>query len=872
MDPVTVGIVTNLLAAGLMEGPVASRRRMQAVLRRAEFYAEIDAVETEFHRALRDAIEECDAGRETGELTGVAEKWDAIVERLYGASDGKDGEIDPSERLVFEDEADAVDRIARAIAFVDGYDLDETPQLEWELKRAVTEAYRVAVESFGERIVEADLTERFVAETAIEELAELDRLQERLETLEERFTRPRFYDLYRGDEDRTRASRSIDPRTLDFVARPELEGTRECERLLVLGPGGSGKSRALAELVMTGNRDIEHVIIPRAALQSPQDLQPLRNESFEGDVLLVWDDIHAISPETGNTVFRKAVTELEDILDDDLHVLATARINQVESLPGDVWNTGSPLWSEFETAELETLGEKEIDALFDRVLADEGVAASEEVREAFVERALRTDPSPMYVTSVVETAESERLTMEDIEVLPEDSLAIWQEQYADIKAANDERRFVLWAVKLLYELNVPYYYHSLLQGIYTHVLSRDKLKLGPPIEKLCQHHWLVPATSDEGAITYTIHDVKVESIDESIDGPISALSTFLLEKVGQYLPSGESNIEHVLHGNFVWLLPENPKRQGDLLAKKHYKRALAIDPEYALGHHNYAFHLHANLDKPEKAEYHYKRALAIDPEHPVTPIVYAKLLKDELSEPEKAERQYERALAIDSDDPLANYEYALFLIDEFEDLEKAKTHFEMAIQYWYNAGIIEDALHDLRVLIRVCRAMDDEDAAIEYCERAIDIADDQNDDLLWFKSVHAILSKTDPRRRYTYGLVNVLEADFYTAIELFMPVFKVKNEYPINSENYQMSLAAGVALAASVKLLDDLGTYHIHNEILNSIDPSQLEPPASILFEFIDMGTTEAIELPDGPTDQSTAELPTLEPRAFSYLLERLDN
>lgn len=107
MDPITVGIVTNLLSAGLLEGRAVGRQRLRSVLQRAEFSEEIDAIETEFHRVLRSAIEEGDAGRETGELTGVTEEWDAVVTQLYRTSDVNgamdDGEPDVgevSDRLV----------------------------------------------------------------------------------------------------------------------------------------------------------------------------------------------------------------------------------------------------------------------------------------------------------------------------------------------------------------------------------------------------------------------------------------------------------------------------------------------------------------------------------------------------------------------------------------------------------------------------------------------------------------------------------------------------------------------------------------------------------------------------------------------------
>jgi tetratricopeptide (TPR) repeat protein len=1199
MNPVTVGLVTNLLAAGLTKGTTGSQRIWENTLRKNEFSPEIDAVETEFNRSLQNAIEAVDDESKTVELSGVEENWDEIVVQLYGLDDDTDPEEELegeslSERLVFDNEEDAVEKIARAIADADGCDLNKNPQLERELKRAVSEAYREAVDSFGDRLVEAGLAQEFVVETNIEEIEELDRLQDRIEDLKQRFTQPKFYDLFAGDEEgRKRASKRIELQALEFVSRHELEESGECDRLLLLGPDGWGKSRALAELVATYDQNVQHVIVPRAPLQSPQDLQSLRNESFEGNVLLVWDDIHSISPETGNTIFRKAIDELEDLLDHDLHVLAAASTDQVESLPGNVHKTRSPLWSEFKTIELETLNSEAIEVLFDRVLADEGVAASEEVREAFLQKALTTDPSPLYVISVVKTAESEQLTMDDIEALPEDALAIWQDQYADIKAANDERRFVLWAVKFISESQVWYYYHSLLKGIYTHVLDRNEKEFGPPIEELRQCQWLVPTTDKEELTWYLIHDVKVKAIDEPLEEYLQDFSTFLFEEVDECLPSSEYNVRHSLHENCGYLLseysipqsdqlviehyeqalslypdcatahlgyalhlhnefdapeeakdhyerafvldinsaiahfgyalllhneldapeeakdhfertlsldpdfakahyhyafllhdefetpeeardhieqalalgldgamihynyanflneeftdPENVKyhyeqaltldsdlaeahtNYGILLseefaapekARDHYERALAIDPDLAEAHYHYAFLLHDKFDAPEEAKDHYERAFTLDPNHATAHYGYANILRKEFNAPEEARDHYERALTLDPDlseahtnyatflksefdasekardhyeqalalnpnDDLAHYNYATLLVEEFAASDKAREHYEQvlelnpkfvaahvdyatllrvefnaqkeaqnhyeqalaldpnlaeahynyatlldemfaapntikhhyeraiasapefiiahyryarflievldapeearphletALRYWQDTSISEYALSALYSLIQVCRALDDEDAAIEYCEHAIDlIADTDLDDEspLWFESVRAMLTDTNLRIRYTYGLVNILKNDHELATELCEIVWTERDRHSPESDTYQLALSAGIALAASIQLYDDLDVSHTCDEILNTIDPAQLSTPADTVYDYLDTGTTSTT--PDdlrARTTEADEEMTVnaLEPRAFADLLERLEN
>lgn len=461
--------------------------------------------------------------------------------------------------------------------------------------------------------------------------------------------------------------------------RPELAGYQDAHRLLVLGTGGSGKSRSLAELVTTYSQEVDHVIVPRKPLQAPQDLIPLHQESFSGNVLLVWDDIHTICPERGNTVFRKAVDELTDRLSPDhtLHVLATSRTDQIDTLPGNVYQTDSSLWSTFEIVELEPLSVGAVTTLFDRALIKENMVATEKVRKTFYRKAIQTDPSPLYVTSVVETTQGRRLTMDDIEALPSNALAIWENQYATIKTANDEQRFVLWAIKLLAEFRVPYY-DSLIQGIYAHVLNRDELSFEPPVTELTTHQWFVPTNeTDTSATEYVVHDVKVEAIDESIEQLLPSLSVFFLENLHQYLPAGEANIERILHGNLGNLLRERqPKRHSDLAAK-HYERILTdIEPEDARTHLNYATLLTEN-GQFEAAQEHYEQAIDINPDLAEVHNNYANHLSEN-GQVEKAEHHFDRALTINPKYARAHFNYANHL-RKCGRFEAAKVHYEQTI-------------------------------------------------------------------------------------------------------------------------------------------------------------------------------------------------
>lgn len=88
-----------------------------------------------------------------------------------------------------------------------------------------------------------------------------------------------------------------------------------------------------------------------------------------------------------------------------------------------------------------------------------------------------------------------------------------------------------------------------------------------------------------------------------------------------------------------------------------------------------------------------------------------------------------------------------------------------------------------------------------------------------------------------------------------------------------MALAAGIALAATTQLHDSPDVSQVPDEILNSIDPTQLATPASSLFDRLDTGSTAMTpdDLTSNDTDQELTLAP-LEPRAFAKLLELLDS
>jgi len=158
--------------------------------------------------------------------------------------------------------------------------------------------------------------------------------------------------------------RDTDPEeTARFVDRSELEDLPDTDRLLVVGPAGSGKTRVLEALARNYAEDVSTILSPKGSLPSlGQDEWAFEYDPFDGDVLLVWDDIHRIDENReDNRVFEDAVSALEETVADQghaLHVLAATRSGHISALPGaigtaaDVCDRNRGLWADFEPLEL----------------------------------------------------------------------------------------------------------------------------------------------------------------------------------------------------------------------------------------------------------------------------------------------------------------------------------------------------------------------------------------------------------------------------------------------------------------------------------------------------------------------------------------
>ena len=717
VEGVAFDVGTNLVAAGLLQTGGLTREKLRDAFREAEFSTELDDVETTFAATLEDSIADVESKRDTGELTGVVGRWDPVVRELYGLEEA--AEVDGVDRILFESAEEAIEEIAAAIARAAGFHLANTPELEPDLKAAVAVAYHDAIGSFVERIGDT-VAEQFLVASGVEIHSQLHEIRRAVDDLHERFSRRR-YDLRSGNETgRERVveklSRELSGPTdaeVEYVPRPELEDYEDDESLLLLGPGGSGKTRSLIELVRA-HEDVAHIVHPRDVFQNPRDVDQFVTETFEGDVLLIWDDIHEVNPEDKNVVIRKSIKELRDLLNPEfeLHVLAAGRIEREESIPG---NPGSDdgLWDGVERVKLAGLGPDVLAQVVVKAIEIYDVAVSREVIEAFHEKALRAEPTPLYVVSVLQNA-SNNLTETDIEELPESAIEIWEENYG---ALSENSRRVLQSMKVLGDLAPGGVFpKSLLRGVCVEVFDGSDAGFNTPLDTAVDRYWLVENETDDGSV-YGMHDVKREAVEQEFERwLIEEISEFLRASSKRYFDRVSSSAARVLHGN----LAGRAKKYDRDFAAEHYEYILErIEGVDAVIHSNYGVFL-AEESETERAKERFQQAIDADPDCAKAHSSYGALLQKE-GKNESAKEHYQQAIDADTNDAVSHANYGVLLLEDSQP-GPAVEQLEASIRLWLTEDIVKYALKDMSRLTEANLESGNRARAAEACVAALLLA------------------------------------------------------------------------------------------------------------------------------------------------------
>lgn len=219
---------------------------------------------------------------------------------------------------------------------------------------------------------------------------------------------------------------------------------------------------------------------------------------------------------------------------------------------------------------------------------------------------------------------------------------------------------------------------------------------------------------------------------------------------------------------------------------------------------------------------------------------------------------------------MAHYHYGQLILKEFDIQSEAKSHFEFARQVWHESDAIEHELATLHGLVRVYRTLDDEATALEHCEYALELPIDDLDNACWFESAHALLTEDDYRTAYTNGLMAVLDEKHDLANGLFELVWTSRDKQSLDSNSYNMTLSAGVALAALAN--HDVDSSYTCEEILTDIDPMPISSPINLLYKYLDERTIPSLDV--SSTDASPGEhsFEMLERQAVPHLLNQPEN
>lgn len=125
---------------------------------------------------------------------------------------------------------------------------------------------------------------------------------------------------------------------------------------------------------------------------------------------------------------------------------------------------------------------------------------------------------------------------------------------------------------------------------------------------------------------------------------------------------------------------QDPKRAKYKVSKNAYEKALAINPQYANAHNNYAIILKNHFKDYRGAKEHYEKSLEINSQQADANNNYAILLEVHFDNYDGAKEYYVKAVEINPQDAKIHYNYAGLLHAHFKDYEGAKEHYEKAVE------------------------------------------------------------------------------------------------------------------------------------------------------------------------------------------------
>ncbi|MDL0138778.1 tetratricopeptide repeat protein [Halobacterium salinarum] len=691
-------ILLSVLANRTVPTKSDVRGKLDEVSRNTKISDEFGQLAAEFNRSLVDRIESRAKDLDHLELQSLAFHWDIIAEQ-----------IDFTE-IVFESEEEAVTWLIEEVNEAEDVNLDK--EASEELQKLLSEEFRNVVDDFRDRVIQnEELSQQLQAKFQADVLDRLATIREEFDQLA--YRRP--YTLYSFPEDRERVISTLLPEnTVEFVDRQEVPKNPDPGRYVVVGPSGAGKTRILAAFInRLPENSVNHILLPDERMLDPADVRGITREEFAGDVLLVWEDIHRIDEGGESLVLESAIHELSHALDSDghtLYALLEARSGQLHNVPGNLpaaFDDEQSFWSDFEELRVENVDPDFIHDLAVRMADKYDVSTTDGVLEALIDQTASRS-APIYIDAVLGTAGDE-LTISDMEDLPDNVEDLWKIQYESLQSDSRDELYVLASMKLLYDLNLPYY-SKLVRTIYLELLSGDRGRFRRSVEQLKEKRQWIDIRGEDlvsRQTQYYIHDVQLEAIQVRARDDASELSGVLLSEE-ESLPTYTRPIAHLnagaafskwghislaidqwkaaldldptfpeVHFNYGLLLA---KHQGNPTeAETHLRKAIEYDPEFLEAYYSYALLLQQSLGRPKAAADYYRRALELDSEFVEALYNLGLVLHRDLDRPEEAEEYYRKTLKENSDHAPAHNNYGVLLKEDLNRPTEAKQHFERSL-------------------------------------------------------------------------------------------------------------------------------------------------------------------------------------------------
>lgn len=657
MDPIT----SSLIAGALIKGAEASYSRMKSYLSDPDSEKDLSRLETAFLSSFQEHLYDEFESSQDSEILEFSKWW-------------RNNSSDLQEFENIRQVDDVIDELLTQAYSHPEFTVNEDSRQK--LRLVIGRAYQNALSDFYEYIGDnPNLAARLNRELGIEALDRVENAIERIDRLIEHSTPIERFELFDSNEIEAAVDELLwwEDNPPNLVNRWSDDDYPKQDWLLIVAPTGSGKSRVVEELLRKRAHEVDQIMIVKEGMKS-QDVWAFERMKFDGDVLLVWDEIGKRGVLED---FRNVLQSLFDHLDDqgyNLKILAATRSSRVSGIPErtinkpqDIDRSSVPIWRRFSPIQLERLDENRLTKLVERISSARNVELDPGVRDALV-RKVKHISAPAYINALAQTADS--LSIDDIDELPGSASDVWREAFSKL----DEREMkVLRSCKLLDDTGYPLQSEVVL-GVYRHVLNGGgKDSFQSDINSLVNYGWLnknVDRPFGPGVV-YRLHDTQLEAVDRDLVDYAPEFSEYLLNFVGSSTNLGERELVN-LHNQFGDYLYD----QGELsVARDHLQFSLRLSSPSE------------NILKSDDLEGHQK---------------YSKILLD-LKEIPEARDHCERTLElssptgeiIDSELTEAHYDYAKILLIEGQP-EQASNHMVKSAEI--SAEYYEELDMDLRGL------------------------------------------------------------------------------------------------------------------------------------------------------------------------------